>query len=167
MSIVAQIERLELEGQLFRFPTLYESSPRRVYMSNDVADLYDKGVDELEIDERYALMIGRFDYFARNKRIPLRWRRRANGGSAMLARAEPHNQYVFDFRSAGLEGGIRVFGSFAQKDWFVALTWDFREGLDWAAEVQASRQSWIDLFGTPPPELGATPDAFVGNYQTV
>ena len=79
----------------------------------------------------------------------------------------PVNLYVFDFRSKDDNGGIRAFGSFAQRDWFVALTWEFREFVNWDDDPPNCREKWIKLFGAPPPNLGNNPNDYLSNNFSI
>lgn len=71
-----------------------------------------------------------------------------------MARVHPVSEEVWDFRCFDPKPGIRAFGHFAEKDTFVALTWDFRENVDWAGEVSGCIEAWRALFGDLPPFKG-------------
>src|SRR6202040_3532772 len=91
--------------------------------------------------------------FIRNNMMRLRWDPDQDV-SASIARVKPPGLYVFDFRSKGEDGGIRVFGSFAAKDWFIALTWEFRKFVDWDSEPTDCLRKWTNFFSASPPYLG-------------
>jgi len=57
---------------------------------------------------------------------------------------------------SGPRPGIRALGCFSETDTFIALTWNYRENIDWEDEVNKCRSAWIDLFGTVPPHKGST-----------
>ena len=115
---------------------------------------------------RYAECRAHLDNFVRNNWVSFGWKPRDKKSSAHLARVAPVNQYVMDFRSWDESGGIRVFGCFAQRDWFVALTWQLRENVVWDDDIRACREAWTGLFNEPPPDLGNTPKAYLsGNFS--
>lgn len=67
--------------------------------------------------------------------------------SAMLARTDPVEAEIWDLRCIGPDAGMRVFGRFAERDTFVALTCEYRELVDWNVEIQRCAERWSDLFG--------------------
>src|SRR5260370_21673954 len=54
---------------------------------------------------------------------------------AYLARVDPIELDIWDIRSLAPFPQIRCFGAWAEKDTFVALTWHYRDDLDFAAEA--------------------------------
>lgn len=88
---------------------------------------------------------------------------------AILARVDPPEAEVWDFRCLDPNPGMRVFGSFAEKDTFVALTWDYRENVDdWHEKVVECRDEWKKLFGDLLPLIGKTPNDYLSyNFRSV
>jgi len=92
--------------------------------------------------------------------------------SALLARVEPAEDDVFDFRCLDPKPGIRALGCFAEVDVFVALTWEYRENLenddDWSAEIARCKSEWKRLFCDLPPFKGAKLNEYVSyNFRAV
>lgn len=167
MSIAVQIATFVAQGTLVPLPRAVRTSPRHIFMSGDVADMVDRAFGDSEDDERYGESRANLENFVRNNRISLRWDPTVDR-PANLARVDPVGLCVFDFRSKGQDGGIRVFGAFAKKDWFVALSWQFRSDVNWDDDPPDCRQQWIDLFGEPPPNLGDNPnDYLTSNFHVV
>ena len=92
-------------------------------------------------------------------------------GNAMLARVDPVSDEVWDFRSTDPRPGIRCFGAFGGKDFFIALTWDYRENLDepsdWVDEIENCKRKWSELFGALPRFRGDSLDEYISNYYAV
>jgi hypothetical protein len=94
-------------------------------------------------------------------------------GYAMMARVAPVGYELFDLRittpAEDEPESIRVFGGFADKNAFVALTWDYREniGNNFDAEVERCMSAWRELFGSTGPHHGATLDAYLTHYRAV
>ena len=64
--------------------------------------------------------------------------------------------------------GIRCFGCFAEKDLFIALTWNYRENItDFGVEVERCREAWDTLFSPLQPFKGANLDEYLSNYMAV
>lgn len=88
---------------------------------------------------------------------------------------------IFDIRCYDPSPNIRVLGGFAQRDWFVALTFHPRSrrvpwlsrpplgdhgSVEWANAIHDTRNAWRDLFGDLAPLTGSTPDVFLTNYKS-
>jgi hypothetical protein len=114
----------------------------------------------------FAIARATLENFAINGRISLRWNPK-DDVPAMMARTCPLNRYVFDFRTKGDEGGIRIFGRFAATNCFVALTYHFREGLVWKTEVNRCCDEWISLFGATPCFQGNSPNDYISSNLRV
>lgn len=168
MSIQDQIAGFLRDGRLVALPMLVRTSPRRVYLSPEVNDMVSMPFSDDEEGERFAECRAHLENFSRNNRIGLGWDPDNHGPTAAIARVRPTNLYVFDFRSKDDIAGIRVFGGFAKKDWFVGLTWEFREDVDWEEEILRCRAAWSELFGAPLQSLGTNPNDYLsGNYSIV
>lgn len=167
MSIEVQIANLLGGGVLTELPRAVPRSPRHILMTETVSDMVAASFDDTE-DERFAECRAHLESFVRNNYFSVGWDPDDKKGSAGLARVNPTNLCVFDFRSKGDDGGIRVFGGFARKDWFVAVSYRLRNEVDWIADVQDSANDWIKLFGAPIPNLGPNPNDYLsGNYCIV
>ena len=89
--------------------------------------------------------------------------------NAILARVDPREDEVWDFRCLDPQPGMRAFGSFAEKDTFIALTWDYRENIDdWPDKVAECKAEWRKLFCDLSPFRGAHLDAYLSyNFRAV
>ena len=89
---------------------------------------------------------------------------------AMLARVDPVDAEFWSIRVTDPEQtpGIRSLGAFADKDTFVALTWDYRELIgEFDDEVATAHAAWVDLFGAEVPHSGDHIDDYLTNYYSV
>ena len=89
---------------------------------------------------------------------------------AMMARVSPVDAEFFSLRVTDPEEtpGIRCFGAFADRDTFVALTWDFRENIAlFDDEVSVVRAAWKQFFGNVSPHSGEHLDDYLSNYIPV
>ena len=83
---------------------------------------------------------------------------------SVIARTAPTEEEIWDFRCMTEDDGIRCFGAFGGKDLFIALTWDFRDGLDFEAEVNRCRMEWDRLFNGIPPFRARSLDDYGSNF---
>lgn len=88
-----------------------------------------------------------------------------------MARVHPVTDEIWDIRSVDPKPGIRTLGSFAEKDTFIALTWEYRENLessrDWENEIARAKEAWKKLFGSVPPFKGANLDEYLSNCRII
>lgn len=156
---------------LHLLPVMVREPVRRAYASDEVAAMVNRAFEDSDEAMRFGESRALLEHFASDKRVAIGWKPLDKDHTAELARIDPEghpNQYVFDFRSYDDASGIRVFGCFAKKDWFVAIRWDFREDVDWATAAQKCHDGWISIFGSPPPNLGRNSNDYLsGNYKLV
>ncbi|MGD0420261.1 MAG: hypothetical protein ABSA68_11905 [Xanthobacteraceae bacterium] len=84
-----------------------------------------------------------------------------------MARVDPIALEVFDVRT--LYGpGIRAFGCFLDKDCFAALTWDYREDMNFDYECKKCRHDWQQIFGSLEPfSKGKQPHEYLTKFLAV
>lgn len=134
-------------------------------MSLAVAKMVNRAFEDSDDAVLFGECRALLESFVRNNFVSLRWDPDQEV-PANLARVKPPGLYVFDFRSKGDDGGIRVFGCFAAKDQFVALKWEYRTFVDWDADPKDCLKQWADLFGFAPPFLGRDPNDYLSsNYR--
>ena len=90
---------------------------------------------------------------------------------AQIALLEPASDKVWEFRSRDPKPGVRIFGHFAEKDHFVALTVAFREQLDteedWRREIERCKRQWRTFFSSYKPMSGADVHEYATNLLSV
>jgi hypothetical protein len=90
--------------------------------------------------------------------------------TAIMARVDPVEYEIFQFRCLDPNPGIRILGCFSEADTFVALTWDYRENFNdaWSEHVEECRARWQGLFGETPPHKGESLNDYVSyNFKAV
>jgi hypothetical protein len=82
-----------------------------------------------------------------------------------IARNRPVGWELWDFRVYAGKQSIRVGGGFADKDTFVAITWDYRKSIgdDFDSFVEETRSTWDDLFAPLTPFKGVTFHDYLSN----
>lgn len=111
---------------------------------------------------RHARARSVLDGFIEGDWIAVGWYPFDKGSSAVLARVDPVEDDIWDFRCLSPTPGIRVFGCFSEPDTFVALTWEYRENIvEFAAEVARCAAAWKELFGSIPPYRRSRLDEYV------
>lgn len=93
---------------------------------------------------------------------------------AQIALLEPPEAAVWAFRTRpdkvrnNLRYGVRVFGMFAERDLFIAMSAEFKENLldesEYSEEIAFCRRRWGAFFSSYDPVLGSNHDAYVSNY---
>lgn len=86
---------------------------------------------------------------------------------ADMARVDPVADEIWDFRCVNPTAHIRCFGCFGGKDLFVALTWEYRDDLEWDDEIERCKKVWTNLFDPIPRYQGDTLDDYISNYYAL
>jgi hypothetical protein len=156
------------EGRnLFCLPHLIlgEETPRTVFISRELAEVAIPPWPDTWEGRRCARLRALLDEFTDGGFITVAEDPHDKNATAVLARVDPVECEIFDFRCLDPRPGIRAFGSFAETDVFVALTWEYRENLDggdkWAAEIGRCKAEWRRLFCALPPFSGANLNEYI------
>lgn len=117
-----------------------------------------------EWHERCAQLVQEFDHFLNGGLVTVALDPGTDGEECKLKRLHPSEDEIWTFRSWAPKPGIRVFGSFAITNTFLATNWALRKDLgpfgskEWAAATEASRVIWQMLFGSTPRKSGQLHD---------
>jgi hypothetical protein len=124
--------------------------------------------------DRYATVKAVIDLFIDGEEIAVRVPP-STSARAQLALLDPATDEVWEFRTrsqkkkGGHRYGVRVFGMFADKNLFVAMSSVFKEDLldddDYLREVEFCKRQWRILFPPYPSHLGNPPDAYLSNWK--
>lgn len=175
MSIRREVEVLREAGRLVLLPTLmgFETSCD-MYVSSDILRVV---TPPYAVDPKEASQLADFrsflDGFSELCRLSVAEDPFVKPGFALMARVAPVEYELFDLRvttpAEDEPEFIRAFGGFADKNAFVALTWDYRENIgdNFDAEVERCMSEWRALFGSTKPHHGATLDAYLTHYRAV
>jgi hypothetical protein len=110
---------------------------------------------------RHANLRALFDGFTEGDWITVAENPFDKEARAILARVAPIEEEVWDFRCLDPRPGVRAFGRFSEPNTFIALTWNYREIIDWTSEVERCKAEWQKLFGALPPFVGKTIDEYL------
>ena len=175
-----------IRKELFFLTPMLESDPvRRVMLVS--REIYEAVTDLGEgIDDRMGRLREHLEVFVRGDIITIAVNP-YQAWNAYMGRLEPHGDEIWEIRDRS-SPSIRVFGSFAEADTFIALTWQWRSILGaplrnardviqkisaqswprvWAIEQRACKAEWRKKFPTHDPHSGRTPDDYVTNWLPV
>ncbi len=124
-------------------------------------------------ENRYRTMKARIDGFIAGDVIVVRMPP-SRSAKAQLALLDPPGLAVWEFRTRpenkgnGHRYGVRLFGMFAEKDFFVAMSGVFKEDLldesEYPKVMTFCKRKWSTHFPSYNPKLGASADAFLSNW---
>lgn len=153
------------EGRtLFCLPSalLGEETPRTVFVSNELHEIVNGPPWPATWEgRRHANLRALFDGFTEGDWITVAENPFDKDGRAILARVAPAEDEIWDFRCLDPRPGIRAFGRFSEPNTFIALTWNYREIVDWSREVKRCKAEWQRLFYHLPPFMGKTVDEYI------
>src|SRR5215207_9842612 len=131
MSIQDEI-RLHLNKELFLLTSEFggEDTPRVIYYSIEVQQIIDGANSLSKNRNRFASSKAVMDAFIDLGEITFGMDPFNKASYARMARTDPIDIGVIDFRVLDPKPGMRVMGCFSELDTFIALTWGFREDLD-------------------------------------
>lgn len=178
MSILDEVKKRFDEGNLYSVPQKFKSpwypSKRTIYATGSIKTLINGiGTTTQDERERVAELWADLDYFLSGDRIDLRPLDSLDNEYAHMALLEPPSYEVWEYRSVAPSPAFRIFGSFAAKDVFVALTWARRKDLgpkyskEWRAAIQEFKEEWQLYFGNTPAFTGSYPDAYFANARVI
>lgn len=115
---------------------------------------------------RHAEFLNTLDNFAGGSTFTVSESPTSKPRNTMMARTSPVEKQVWNFRCFDADQGIRCFGLFGGKDFFIALTWDYRENIqDFDEAVTECSNEWTRLFGGIPLFKGSKLNEYLTNYE--
>jgi hypothetical protein len=150
-------------------------------VSEPIAKLVYGPWDTAEWALRCGFLRGDLDKFLQGERLTVA-QRPYHGKSSYMLRLEPELEEVWEIRCRD-KPGIRLFGHFADKDFFVGLIWEFRDDLKepheiierkrplepddfpdlWRAARIQCRTEWNNLFRPNEPHHGPQLHDYLSN----
>lgn len=176
MSICDRIKELHEEGRLFLVPPgprgrqglasdSTTSDERYLWVSYEINEHLRNSEDE-----RWMGVAADIALIPEGRRL---WLRRENSDqdnamSALMVRLKGKPSEIWEIRSTEEQPQVRLFGRFACKDCFVALSWSNRDDVEcFSDEMNSCEEIWRDLFGYYEPLKGAFPDGYLSNTKFV
>jgi len=156
-----EIKRLCDQGRLFRVEPLAwrETQERAIYVSRDIYRfLTQPSADPAANGDRRKLH-RLFDRFISGQEISAAFKRNIKGSN--IKRLSPPNAEVWEFKVKA-RPQLRVFGRFAAKDLFLAITGPVdRANCDFQAEKIRCQYEWSKLLPEHSPIHGSTIDDYI------
>lgn len=177
MSIYVEINNRIGEGRLHDLAPALPGMPvvRRIVASVEISGLVLGPWTEPDWEERCNYLRADFDRFITGQVIPVA-AGIIGGRHSFLKQLAPPRDEIWEIRSRDPDPSIRVFGRFAAKDVFIALTWSKRPDLGgpesraWRDACVECGTDWRNLFPAYDPVHGDTTrdfDDYVTNYFPV
>lgn len=162
----AQVTAL-LGNRLFVLPPLIPSDPsvRTLFVSREVRDDVTPPWPDNYDGYRLSVFRGTLDAFTRGDLISVSEDPFDKPPNTFLARVHPVGEEVWDIRCSGGNPQIRCFGRFLGKDVFVALTWSYRDNLNWEDEREDCKSAYDALFASCPLFRGGSLDDYLSNFS--
>lgn len=176
MSIRDDIRYWMDRGRLFQvFPRLPGSPVNRVLLASEAVNRLMTGPWENANEEiRCGRLWADFDRFIEGRLISVSLNSPySKPRTTFMARLDPPADDVIEIRSRDPRPGMRIFGLFADKDVFVALTWEYRENLGGPRDKEFNREreickaEWRKLFNTYPSINGSRIDEYFADISNV
>ena len=131
-----------------------------MFVSEELADAVMMPWEDTDTEYRFGQLLQTLNNFTEGRRISVAEDPYDKHKKTFLARLDPIQDEAWQIRSIAPKPAIRVFGHFAFKDTFVALTWRHRSDLDgprsksWRDEIQRCKAEWRKLFHPYQPHRG-------------
>lgn len=158
---------------LFYLPMLMRGEPpiRELIVSEEVRDCVTPPWAENWMGQRHSEFRGILDSFTRGDWLTVAEKPFDKHSDADLARVDPVADEIWDIRCIDPNARIRCFGAFGGKDFFIALTWQYREDLyrhdEWEQEINRCKSRWDHLFNPLTRFQGVSFDAYLSNFISV
>jgi hypothetical protein len=168
MSILNDIRYWELQGRLALMHPALSSIPitRKIYASTDVSDCVLGRISDSTMRNRGSKLRADLDLFIGGGLITVSLTPH-KAGAALMGLLHPESDGIWDIRSRDPNPGLRVLGGFAERDIFIALTWETRKQLgakdspEWRTAIQNCKTNWRNLFPTFDPLTGDDLDDYI------
>lgn len=179
MSIRQEWQKLLADGELHELkPRDGDPHKRTVLLSDELHHLLTKEMPEGEEADRRARLLASLQNIVAGRRVVVALEP-YSARKAVIGRLDPVEESVFDIRCQD-KPAVRVFGSFLEKDVFLAVTcrprsvrvsWvDWlplgpRESKEWKKGIKAVKREWARYFPTEPPVCGDNLDEYLSNAR--
>jgi hypothetical protein len=169
---IHDVVRAAMDREIFLIPSefLGEECPRTVFATLEVAEMVLGPWEDTRDGRRHKSARGVLDHFTEGGFLTIAQDPFRKDSQAILARVDPVDREVWDFRCLDPNPGIRILGRFIGLDEFIALTWDYRENFDefWATKIDECLDEWKRLFGDIQPHSGGDIGEYISfNFDTV
>ncbi|MEJ0076690.1 MAG: hypothetical protein WDO17_14800 [Alphaproteobacteria bacterium] len=148
---------------------LGEETPRTLFVSEEVFRAVTSPFDGYPNQALHSEFRQTLDAFLEGGEMSVGDDPKTKASDALMARVCPVDDGFFDFRITSPHPQIRAFGGFAEKDTFVAITWNYRDAIsdNFDAEVSRCKIEWQKLFGSTEPFKGKNLDEHLSNWIAV
>jgi hypothetical protein len=132
-----------------------------MYISPELLSLLEGPWADVAQEIRANKLRADLDYFIEGGNIAIGQDPYKKKRTAYMVRLDPAYDEVWQIRSRDPKPGIRVFGRFADRDVFVALTWSERTplggpgNLAWIEAINLCKSEWRKLFPAYQPISGS------------
>jgi len=141
---------------------------RDVYVTQEVHGFLEPEWGDAIEERKAGELRGDFDNFTAGRRLLVTLRRRP--GREDLKRLEKAREEIWELKSKA-PPEIRVFGRFADRDVFIALTFAWRDHIqsdgDFDYYKSVAKRQWRLLFPSHEPFTGVRADDYVSNATVV
>lgn len=162
-----------LSKNLFHLPPLIPSDPtiRTVFVSDEVRDIVTPPWNERWEGLRHSEFRATLDAFTQGETVSVAENPFDKPCDTFLARVDPVADEIWDIRTVEPGQGIRCLGAFGDKNFFIALTWNYRENMSgrdgWRDEIEDCKSEWEKLFSPIPRFQGASLDEYLSEFYAV
>lgn len=175
MSIRDEINHRCNEGRLrLLLPAIPGSlCVRHLFISSEIQAAISGPWSDVAEELRFGFLRATLDTFTEGMLIAVGKDPYKKGKIAYMCQLDPVTDEVWEIRSRAPKPGIRIFGSFSEKDSFIALTWLYREGLggpksrEWRDAREGCKAEWRKLFPAYNPHTGENFDDYASNIFLV
>jgi hypothetical protein len=172
MSIYAEILTHIGEGRLHELVPALPTAPttRRIVACTEIKDMILGPWDDSDWEVRCNFLRADFDKFLTGSIIPVA-AGTSGGRASYLKKLTPYRDEIWEIRSRDPDPSLRIFGRFADKDLFVALSWHKRPDLGgpktrpWRDAMVECGAEWRKLFPSYDALQGSNPLNF-NDYVT-
>lgn len=145
---------------------------RKMYISNGIRDLVFGPWSEPQWEQRCGYLRADLDKFIEGRLLTIA-EKPYGGKTSDMKRLDAARDEVWEIRSRDPNPGLRVFGRFADRNLFVALTWAKRVNLhgpgsrEWRNAIEECKTEWRRLFPAYPPKTGGQIHDYLSNIVLV
>lgn len=139
---------------------------RHIFITPDLKRFILGPWDNVDDEIRGNKLYGDLEVFIKGEIVQVSRLARRKPPNTYMSPTSPRTDEIFSIRSTNPKPQIRVIGAFSEPDHFVALSYEFRDQINWDDEIEYCIGKWRSLLAPFPRHSGEFPNDYISKNTT-